>query len=250
MVDGFSPHLSEGLGAAGVGMEVENAAVSVFGLEGLPVMLPEIVEAFGIAGENAAGMAGGIVFQQLPDFRKVALEAFQPFFQVERTVVGIRTVPQRLVNDDEGLGIAFQQRVNDDLQVLPVLRGSYGRAVGPFYRAIVRAQHDGEHQRGPIFVFELVGGGGHLVEERVRLRQEIDRRATAHALVGVAHGPDKRLFSQVNGSPHRRSLAHGILQSRPVSNAVADKHDIQILVLLRPRLLESAAGKESYGNRR
>lgn len=234
------PICGEEAGTRGVGMQIEFSGIAVLLVEEFGVV-PESLESFFVSRKDT--FAIGLCY--LADDGVVGLQAVKACLKISRAVMGRGAVPNGEVQHDAGVRVAGEERIDNRAHILLILLRTHGGSVAPRLRAVVRAEHHGEH----VLRFggkQLVSRSNHRAETLPASRQPVVGGRTAPSTVGIFH-VIPFLTQQLHGL-RRRSLRFGMGQSGSLRNAVADEDNLHgFLSLRKGREGEKDKDKEKKG---
>ena len=153
--DALSPYLGQNSSSRGIGVQIEHSAVAILGHEVFGLVLKGAIGC-GVPCPNHRPCRLLVKLAQLCDHGHISLQAFQSSLQIHGAVVCVGTVPYRIIDDEQSLGMSAHQSFYHGAQVLIVhLWCSLVSLV-----RIVSSQHDTEYQHSGM---TLLQGGGSLV---------------------------------------------------------------------------------------
>ena len=154
----LGPYLSQTLCSLEVGMEEELARVAVFLGEQHLVVLEELPYA-AIAGKDLV-----VLLDDGIDDGIVAVQAVETFLQVHGAIIGVRAVPDGIVQQNLAVGHTRNEGINDGLDVFTVCGRRDRSPLCCRAGAVVGAEHNREIDEAAIAIFVGLGCCQHAGE--------------------------------------------------------------------------------------
>ena len=216
--EAYCPKFSQANGAGGVGMQAERSDTSTLGGEEVTAS-DEAVPRLATSGIDAVVAVHEVIKNGI-----VAVEARQSLLEVACAILGVRAIPEGVVDEDATVGKTAQQLVDDALHVLAIGGVAHGGALGGRGGAIISAEHDGEIEVSAAIGHECLG----------RLHGTVEVGTARQIAVGgdtrVPAVEDTRVSARGIGhelaADDGRCLVGRVGKRSAIGDAVADEHEI------------------------